>query len=153
MERMLYWHKFIKKGELLFFRLFPALLQHYERPAAEKHTKWAAALQNQINDFCAQRRLRSAWASAKSGQSSLFAWRKLDPQLHVPIERIGKTLIQKTWVFAGRTDHFVGFVIRWLKCLLWKSWWRSFQRAEWRLIQMWMRRLISHRKALLIVWI
>ena len=32
-----------------------------------KPTKW----------LCAQRRLRSAWASAKSNQSSLSAWRKL----------------------------------------------------------------------------
>ena len=31
--------------------------------------KWAAAWQNQQNDLCAQRRLRSAWASAQSDQS------------------------------------------------------------------------------------
>ena len=34
-------------------------------------TKWATARQNQQNDMCAQRRLRSAWASAQSDQSSL----------------------------------------------------------------------------------
>ena len=30
---------------------------------------WAATWQNQQNDMCAQRRLRSAWASAQSDQS------------------------------------------------------------------------------------
>ena len=38
---------------------------------------WAATWQNQQNGMCAQRRLRSAWASAQSNQSLLFAWRKL----------------------------------------------------------------------------
>ena len=38
---------------------------------------WAATWQNQQNDMCAQRRLRSTWASAQSDQSSLYAWRKL----------------------------------------------------------------------------
>ena len=32
---------------------------------------------NQQNGMCTQRRLRSAWASAQSDQSSLSAWRKL----------------------------------------------------------------------------
>ena len=36
---------------------------------------WAGAWQNQQNDHCAQRRLRSAWASIQLGQSSLSAWR------------------------------------------------------------------------------
>ena len=40
--------------------------------------------------MCAQRRLRSAWASAQS------AWRNM-PRL--------------IWIFAGRTDHFVAFVM------------------------------------------
>ena len=31
--------------------------------------KWAASWQNQQNGMCAQRRLRSAWASAQSDQS------------------------------------------------------------------------------------
>ena len=34
---------------------------------------WTAARQNQQNDMCAQRRLRSAWASAQSDQSLLCA--------------------------------------------------------------------------------
>ena len=38
---------------------------------------WAASWQNQQNGICAQRRLRSAWASAQTDQSSLSAWRDL----------------------------------------------------------------------------
>ena len=47
---------------------------------------------NQQNGMCTQRRLRSAWASAQSDQSSLSAWRKLGSL--VPIERKAKTLIR-----------------------------------------------------------
>ena len=48
-----------------------------------KPTKWV----------CAKRRLRSAWASAKSDQeSSLSAWRRLGPKL--PIKRTATTLIR-----------------------------------------------------------
>ena len=54
---------------------------------------WAAARQNQQTDMCAQRKLRSAWASAQSDQSlrcpheeSLGPW--------LPIERTAKTLIR-----------------------------------------------------------
>ena len=35
----------------------------------EEEAFWANSWQNQQNDFCAQRRLRSAWASAQSDQS------------------------------------------------------------------------------------
>ena len=79
-----------------------------------KHN-WAASWQNQQNGLCAQRRLRSAWAS-ESDQSSLSAWRKLwflathwahsedsDPTGRMP------RLIR---VFAGRTCHIAGFVMR-----------------------------------------
>ena len=38
---------------------------------------WAASWQKPTKWLCAQRRLRSAWASAQSDQSSLSAWRKL----------------------------------------------------------------------------
>ena len=47
--------------------------------------------------MCAQRRLRSSWASGQSDQSLRC--------LHV--ESLGPRLI---WVFTGRTCHFVGFV-------------------------------------------
>ena len=36
----------------------------------------SGAWQNQQNDLCTQRRLRLAWASSKSDQSSLSAWRR-----------------------------------------------------------------------------
>ena len=50
--------------------------------------QWAASWQNQQNDMCAQRRLRSAWASAQSDQSSLCAqWVAKDPSfLHADSE-------------------------------------------------------------------
>ena len=38
-------------------------------PSPNRNIKWAASWQNQQNDLCAQRRLRSAWVSAQSDQS------------------------------------------------------------------------------------
>ena len=38
---------------------------------------WAASWQNQQNSLCAQRILRSAWASAHWSESSLSAWRNI----------------------------------------------------------------------------
>ena len=77
---------------------------------------WAASWQNQQSGMCAQRRLRSARTSAQFDQSSLCTqWVAKDPRfLHA-----AKTLIRlggcPGWsVFAGRTCHFVGFVMRWL---------------------------------------
>ena len=64
------------------------------------------------NDMCAQRRLRSAWASAHSDQSLPCPHEEtLGPLL--PTEHTAKTLIRLgiyrlIWVFAGRTCHFVG---------------------------------------------
>ena len=62
-----------------------------------KPTKWV----------CAQWRLRSAWASAQSDQSSLSAWRKLvSLATHwVHIEDSDQTgrMPRLIWVFAGRT--------------------------------------------------
>ena len=74
---------------------------------------WAASWQNQQSDLCAQQRLRSAWASAQSDQSHRCPHEEtLGPQL--PIECTTKTdqtgqMPRLIWVFAGRTDHFVGF--------------------------------------------
>ena len=64
---------------------------------------WACAWQNLQNGLCAQRRLRSAWASAQSDQSLCCAL-------------LGSLRIQsfRRSVFIGRTYHFVGFVMRWL---------------------------------------
>ena len=54
---------------------------------------WATAWQNQQNDMCAQRRFRSAWASAQSDQSLRCPHEEaLRPWL--PIERTAKTLVR-----------------------------------------------------------
>ena len=54
---------------------------------------WATAWQNQHNGMCAQQRLRSAWASAQSDQSSLCAqWVAKDPSfLHTDSEDSDET--------------------------------------------------------------
>ena len=73
---------------------------------------------NQQDDLCAQQRLRLAWASFQSDQclrcpseESLGPW--------LPFEHTVKTLIRLMHrlirVFVGRTGHFVGFVMLWLK--------------------------------------
>ena len=69
--------------------------------------KWAASWQNQQNDLCAQRRHRSAWATAQSDQSSLSAWRKLGSlATHLEhsenFDQTGR-MPSLIWVFAGRT--------------------------------------------------
>ena len=65
---------------------------------------------------CAQQSLRSAWASPQSDQSSLCAqWVAKDIIfLHADSEDSDQTgrMPRLTWVFAGRTCHFVGFVTR-----------------------------------------
>ena len=76
---------------------------------------WAVALQNQQNDLCALRRLRSAWASAQSDQSSLSAWRNLGSLAthwaHSEDSDQTGQIPRLIWVFAERTIHFVGFVM------------------------------------------
>ena len=79
----------------------------------------ASARQNQQNGMCAQRRLRSAWASTQSDQSLLrdhFVAK--DPIfLHADSEEFaqtGQTVSRLIWIFAGRSCHFVGFVMCWL---------------------------------------
>ena len=68
---------------------------------------WAASWQNQQIDMCIQRRLRSAWASAQSNQSSLCAqWVAKDPSfLHTDSKYSDQTgrMSRLIWVFAGRT--------------------------------------------------
>ena len=66
--------------------------------------------QNQQNNICAQRRLRSAWASAQSDQS--LRWphgETLGSLLHngriVTTDQTGRRLI---WVSAGDTGHLLG---------------------------------------------
>ena len=68
------------------------------------------------NWLCAQRRLRAAWESAQSDQSSLCTqWVGKDPSfLHADSEDSDQTgqMSRLIWVFAGHTCHFVGFVMR-----------------------------------------
>ena len=70
--------------------------------------------------LCAQRRPGSALASAQSDQSSLCSqWvAKETSFLHADSEDSDQTgrMPRLIWVFAGRTNHFVGFVMR-LKCI------------------------------------
>ena len=67
---------------------------------------------------CAQRRLRLAWASTQSSLDVL--WVAKDPLLlHADGEDWSDWVDAQAgliWVFAGLTGHFVGFVMRWLKC-------------------------------------
>ena len=71
-----------------------------------KPTKW----------LCAQRRLKSGWASAQSNQSLRCPHEEsLGPLLY--FKRTAKTdqtgrMPRLIRVFAGRTCHFVGFVMR-----------------------------------------
>ena len=84
-----------------------ALFAEYELPHDKSKKK---------NDLCAQQRLRSAWASAQSDQSSLCAlWEAKDPTfLHAHSEGSNQTgrMPRLIWVFAWRTGHplrcFVG---------------------------------------------
>ena len=64
----------------------------------------------QQNDQCCQRRLRSAWASAQSDQSSLSAWRKYGSLATHKAHR-------DDWSDALRwvQSHFVCFVLLWLE--------------------------------------
>ena len=70
-----------------------------------KPTKW----------LCAQRRLRSAWASAHSDQSSLCTqWVSKDPSnLHVDSENTdqNRRMPRLIWVFAGTTTTLL--VLSW----------------------------------------
>ena len=97
-----------------------------DRFSSDEAQIWTGAGQTQQNDLCAQWRLRSAWASPQSDQSLLSAlWVAKDQNLlqadsedsdqpgHPP---------RLIWVFAGRTDHFVGFVVLWLYMLCKNEW-------------------------------
>ena len=82
---------------------------------------WTTARQNQQNDLCAQRILRSAWASAQSEQSLLSAWRKVGSlathKVHSKDYDQTVRMPRLISVFIGRTRHFVGFVMLWLICI------------------------------------
>ena len=94
-----------------FLFLFDSILHvHYMSCLMTKPTKW----------LCAQQRLRSAWASTQSDQSSLCTQCVAkDPRFHhADSEDSYQTgrMPKLIWVFAGRTCHCVGFVMRQLTC-------------------------------------
>ena len=72
---------------------------------------WAAVRPIRQNDLCAQRRLRSAWTSALSDQSSLSAWSNIRSSathcVHCEYSDQTGRMPWSIWVFAGRTGHFV----------------------------------------------
>ena len=72
---------------------------------------WAAAWQNQQNDMCAQRRLRSAWASVKSDQSSLCTqWVAKNPRfLHADSEDYQTVDAQTDWSLHWAQSLFCWF--------------------------------------------
>ena len=91
----------------------------FGKVSTAKDCIWTASWQNQQNGMCAQRKLRSAWASAESHQSSLSslsAWRKLGSlATHwangKDSDQAGR-MPRLIWVFARCTCNFVGFVTR-----------------------------------------
>ena len=82
---------------------------------------WAASWQNQQNGLCAQWRLRSAFCIRPVWSVLLCAqWVAKEPSfLHADSEESDQTgqMPKLIWVFAGRTHHFVDFVVLRLK------WW------------------------------
>ena len=78
--------------------------------------KWSATWQNQQNELCTQRRqislgIRPVW----SGSLMFTQWVTKDPSfLHEDSKDSAQTglMPRLIWVFAGRTCHFVGFVMR-----------------------------------------
>ena len=67
----------VQRTILVFNTISAVARQRVQRTVLVFNTISAAARQNQQNDLCTQQRLRSAWASTQSDQSSLSAWRKL----------------------------------------------------------------------------
>ena len=85
-------------------------LKTNNEPPHDKTNKWPVHT---------QRRLRSAWASAQSDQSSLCTWWVAkDPRfLHTGGEDSAETgrMHRLIWVFAGCMGHFAGFVMLQIK--------------------------------------
>ena len=72
---------------------------------------WAASWQNQQNDLCTLRRLRSVWLESLL----CVQWVAKDPRLlHAETKDSDQTgrMPRLIWVFAGRKGYFVGFVMR-----------------------------------------
>ena len=66
-----------RETEFMPFKIGKLTIYEWESTGMLKspYTKWATVQQNQKDDLCAQQRLRSAWASTQSDQSSLSACR------------------------------------------------------------------------------
>ena len=80
---------------------------------------WAGSWPNQQNGMCAQRRLRSAWASVQSDQSLLCVqWVDKDQSfLHADSEdwsdwENAQAFSQSDLILRWANSHFIGFVMR-----------------------------------------
>ena len=77
---------------------------------------WAASHPNQRNGMCAQRRLIKFGIRPVWSESSLSTWGKLRSlaiiRAHSEASDQTGLMSRLIWVFAGRKDHFVGFVMR-----------------------------------------
>ena len=92
---------------------------HIQTRATSWKKKTKKKQTNKQSGLYAQRRLRSAWASAQSYQSLRCALsRKLRTQFLLQADSADSVqtgrMPRLIWVFAGRTNHFVGFVMPWL---------------------------------------
>ena len=116
----------IVKGD--FLSHFPHEFYHFFGCLYYKNVKrmgsiGAAAWQNQQIDLCAQRRFRSAWASAWVDQSSLSAWRKpgslATHWVHSEDSDQTGRMPKLIWVFTGRTSFcwFCCATAHWVPCL------------------------------------
>ena len=72
------------------------------------------------NDLCALQRLRSAWASAQSEQSSLSAWRSLG----FLTTHWAHSEDWSNWYESLHTCPFVGFIVFWL---IWTISWQNIR--------------------------
>ena len=95
----------------LYFLNNPVLVTEDKGEALLPDYTWARTWQNQQNDLCTQRRLRSACATALVfavrsiiGSSSLLYAVSDDSDVTGQMTRL-------IWVFVGRAGHFVGFVM------------------------------------------
>ena len=95
---------------------------------------WLSCRTTKQNDMCTQRRLRSAWASAQSDQSSLCAQLivRCPMFFHADSKNSDQTgrMPRLIWVFAGRTG-FVDFVMLRLKFhLVFYSVWLQYRKSK-----------------------
>ena len=93
----------------VFLAWTPSLTLHHYHLSRDmiKPTKW----------LCAQRRLRSAWSSSKSDQSSMSAWRTLGfLATHWAHMKDWSDWADALAGLSLRWAHFVGFVVSWLSC-------------------------------------